>query len=301
MLNLNHSVHNQVFTIKLPFTKFAKFKKNNFSIFALQQAILFHLTNLTPRITKACTKRSNGSSKSNTEKEVSSFRKDVLDLLKKDFKSSIENGSSFNNTFQLVNFCPIVSISTSNKWNIDTSFVSANSFELNKSSSVCNNNSTSPQYFSKIQGGLRKVNYFDINFHQRRTFKTHRALIADQKKSIFSRWKEAAFNQQEYESKHDSSEGSARKDAASPIKTIEHESLSKLLKKQSASFSPEQKKELKVSFAEGYMAASQTEKAQKDGRTLRYLRVLHLTLWICVGISIIFSVFSTSNGGSVFR
>jgi hypothetical protein len=274
-------------------------------ILILQQAILFHLTNLTPRITKACTNRSNGNNKSKTaENEMSQkFRKDLLDLLRKEFKSSIETGSSFNNSFDLGNFRPPpVSISSSNKWNIDTSFVSANSFELNKSSSVCiNKQESSAHYFSKIQGGLRKVSYFDINYLQKRTFKTHRALVADQKKSILSRWREAAFNQQEYESKHDSSNGSTRKDAASKIKTIEHESLSKLLKMQPANFSPEQKKELKVSFAEGYMAASQTEKAQKDGRTLRYLRVLHLTLWICVGISIIFSVFSTSNGGSVFR
>lgn len=274
----------------------------------LQQAILFHLTNLTPRITKACTNRSNGSSKSKTtENELSQkFRKDLLDLLRKEFKSSIETGSafSFNNSFHFVKLRPPpISISSSNKWSIDTSFVSANSFELNKSSSVCDNYyKPSEHYFNKIQGGLRKVSYFDVNYHQKRTFKTHRALIADQKKSIFSRWREAAFNQQEYESKHDSSDGSVRKETAATIKTIENnESLSKLLKKQPANFSPEQKKELKVSFAEGYMAASQTEKAQKDGRTLRYLRVLHLTLWICVGISIIFSVFSTSNGGSVFR
>lgn len=55
---------------------------------------------------------------------------------------------------------------------------------------------------------------------------------------------------------------------------IQNESLSKLLSEaELSSLTPEQKQQLKVAFAEGYLAANHPENAQKGGRAMKYLKV----------------------------
>lgn len=258
--------------------------------------------------------------------EFSKLRNDVLDLLKNEFKSSIvEKGKKFtcNIRFNNKNTLDKILITTSSCWNVvDTSFVSANSFDLNKNTAACSDQQQKqPRYFNNgniLNGSLRKINRFEINLpnnlmqqQQRRTFKTHRSVIAENQRnpSMLNRWRDA-FNQQsnhemefdgkKFDSSHVSSSSSSSGGGLQNAKSMQHESLSKLLNQIEHNLTPEQKQQLKVSFAEGYLAASHAEKTQKEGRTLKYLRVLHLFLWICVGMAIIFSVFSTSNG-SMFR
>lgn len=242
----------------------------------------------------------------------------MVEIFKNEFKSSIvDKSKKFKFSLKFNNCSPLdkILITTSSVWKVDTSFVSANSFNLNKNSVVCNDRQSSSQHYLNdgLGGGLRKINRLEINFlntqkqqqQQRRTFKTHRSVIAENKRnpSMASRWKDA-FNQQSSHNELDmdgrSKFESHTMSTGANAKNVQHESLSKLLNQIETNLTPEQKQQLKVSFAEGYLAASHAEKTQKEGRTLKYLRVLHLFLWICVGMAIIFSVFSTSNG-SVFR
>lgn len=269
------------------------------------------MSNLTPRITKVCTKREKSSA-------VGKLKKDIVEILKNEFKQSISDKSKkFTFSLKFNNCSPLdrILITTSSVWNVDTSFVSANSFNLNKNSAVCNDRQSSSQHHylnDGLVGGLRKTNRLEINFlssqklqqqQQRRTFKTHRSVIAENKRnpSISSRWKDA-FNQQSSTTNELDMEGRKfeSQTTSGNARNAQHESLSKLLNQIETNLTPEQKQQLKVSFAEGYLAASHAEKTQKESRTLKYLRVLHLFLWICVGMAIIFSVFSTSNG-SMFR
>lgn len=177
--------------------------------------------------------------------------------------------------------------------------MSTGSFDLNKNSSVCSDRQSTTPYF---RGSLRRSTSFFSSHEQLRTFKTHRSVIAENQRnpSLFNRWRDA-FNSQQTTSHESEIEGRKPDSNGTPTaRTMQHESLSKLLSQFEST--PEQKQQMKVSFAEGYLAASHAEaqKTQKEGRTIKYLRVLHLFLWICVGVAIIFSVFSTSNG-SVFR
>lgn len=250
------------------------------------------------------------------------MRKDVIELLKKEFKDSIveRRGKDFTFNIKLNDKKLLdklsISASSSNIWKIDASFVSSRSFDLNKNSSICSDSQQQQNSYFKnnvLMGGLRNANRMEISLpYQIRTFKTHRSVIAENKRNptMLSRWKDAFSQQSTNELDLDGRkfEASSSSSTSSPLggiqlhnaKTMQHESLSKLLNQIENNLTPEQKQQLKVSFAEGYLAASHAEKAQKEGRTLKYLRVLHLFLWICVGFAIIFSVFSTSNG-SVFR
>lgn len=231
------------------------------------------------------------------------LRQEVLALLKNEFKDSIEKSKKF--TFNIkFNNGPLdnktVLLPCTSGWNIDTNFISTGSFNEVKNSSMCRDSQkqlTSTSYFN---GSLRQ-SLFGTH-HQQRTFKTHRSIISENQRNptLFNRWKDA-FNQQQTTS-HESEIDGKKIDSGGSQSTrnMQQESLSKLLNTLDSNLTPEQKQQMKVSFAEGYLAASHTEKAQKEGRTIKYLRVLHLFLWICVGVAIIFSVFSTSNG-SVFR
>lgn len=239
-----------------------------------------------------------------------------MEILKNEFKSSIvDKSKKFTFSLKFNNCSPLnkIFITTSSVWNVDTSFISADSFNLNKNSSVCSDERQQQKHFLNdgLGGGLRKFNRLEINFlstqrqqnqlQQRRTFKTHRTVIAENKRnpSISNRWKDAFNQQSTHELDMDGRKFESQATGAN-AKNVQHESLSKLLNQIETNLTPEQKQQLKVSFAEGYLAASHAEKTQKEGRTIKYLRVLHLFLWICVGMAIIFSVFSTSNG-SVFR
>lgn len=269
--------------------------------------MLYHLTNLTPRITKVCTKREKSTSNKAKKaiNELSELRQEVLALIeiaKNDFKDSIQKRKSFtfNIKFNKSSALNDKVIPSAFGWNIDTSFVSTGSFNLNKNSSACSDRQHKTSTTPYFRGTFRR-NFLSTH-EQTRTFKTHRSIVAENQRnpSLFNRWRDA-FNQQT--ASHDGDIEGRKLDAQNATqttRTMQHESLSKLLNQFESNLTPEQKQQMKVSFAEGYLAASHQEKAAKEGRTIKYLRVLHLFLWICVGVAIIFSVFSTSNG-SVFR
>ena len=83
--------------------------------------------------------------------------------------------------------------------------------------------------------------------------------------------------------------------------TIQDESLTKLLNQADMNnLTTEQKQQLKVAFAEGYLAATHPSNAQKDGKFMKYLKVFQQMLILCLFVGIFISLFA-SNNGSVFR
>lgn len=88
---------------------------------------------------------------------------------------------------------------------------------------------------------------------------------------------------------------------AQTAQTIQNESLTKLMSQTDINnLTPEQKQQLKIAFAEGYLAASHPDNAQKGGRAMKFLKVFQQLLIIAVFIGIFASLFA-SNNGSVFR
>uniref|UniRef100_A0A1I8NXS4 AAA+ ATPase domain-containing protein n=1 Tax=Stomoxys calcitrans TaxID=35570 RepID=A0A1I8NXS4_STOCA len=79
------------------------------------------------------------------------------------------------------------------------------------------------------------------------------------------------------------------------------ETLKRLLEK-STEGGPEKSQEnnIKIAFAEGYLAAANSEDHPKSGKTMKYLKVFQQLLVIVVFIGIFVSLFSSSNG-SMFR
>ncbi|XP_055382941.1 ATP-dependent zinc metalloprotease YME1L [Condylostylus longicornis] len=78
--------------------------------------------------------------------------------------------------------------------------------------------------------------------------------------------------------------------------------MNKFLKDVNASTNLDENQKLKVAFAEGYIAANNTEGGgpQKSGRAMKYLKVFQQLLIIVVFLAILISMFS-STSGSVFR
>lgn len=275
--NLNHSIHNQ-------------------------QAVLFHLTNLTPRINKKCTRHQN-SAENKTKKinhvEKSTYitcKSDLLEIISKEFRDSIEYNRNFTFNIDLNKSSTSFTKSSTVAWK-PTTYLSTGSFETNKNISYCSDKQQN-NYFTN--GSLKKMNIVDINFLslQKRSFKTYRALIAENHRNptILSRLKEA-YNQP-------SSSGAKRLDALNQTsqtkQTVQHESLSKLLNQFDTNLTTEQKHQLKLAFAEGYLAASQPENSEKGGKAIKYLKIVQQLLMIIIITAIMVSLF-TSNNGSVFR
>lgn len=130
--------------------------------------------------------------------------------------------------------------------------------------------------------------------HQIRTFKTYRSLISDNQRNptILSRLKEA-YNQP----------GGKTNPlvVAQTAQTLQNESLTKLLNSTDIdNLTPEQKQQLKVAFAEGYLAGNNPDNTKKDGRAMKYLRVFQQLLVIAVFMGIFVSLFA-GNNGSMFR
>lgn len=109
--------------------------------------------------------------------------------------------------------------------------------------------------------------FFSLFSNQTRSFKTYRSLISDSQRNptILSRLKEA-YNQPGGKTNPIIS--------AQAAQTLQNESLSKLLSQTDVNnLTPEQKQQLKVAFAEGYLAASHPENAQKGGKAMRMLKM----------------------------
>lgn len=289
---------------------------------------MFHLTNLTPRVNKKCTKHQN--STENKTKKINHVEKstyitckgDLLEIITKEFRDSIEYNRNFTFNIDLNKTRTNFIKSSTVAWK-PTTYLSTGSFETNKNISYCSDKQQN-NYFTN--GSLKKMNKVDVNFLnlQKRFFKTYRALIAENQRNptILSRLKEA-YNQP-------SSSGTKRLETLNPAsqtkQTIQHESLSKLLNQFDTNLTTEQKHQLKLAFAEGYLAASQPESTEKGGKAIKYLKVSHLyklmserernntyiflyqyfsqivqqLLMIIIITAIMVSLF-TSNNGSVFR
>ncbi|XP_018783623.1 PREDICTED: ATP-dependent zinc metalloprotease YME1 homolog isoform X2 [Bactrocera latifrons] len=122
-----------------------------------------------------------------------------------------------------------------------------------------------------------------------RHFKTDRSIDAEMKRNptIFSRLK-TAFG------------GSSQK-IDTEMSQVQAETLKKLLQKSSEQGPKKNEVDnIKIAFAEGYLAATNSDESPKSGKTMKYLKVFQQLLVIVVFIGIFLSLFSSSNG-SMFR
>lgn len=122
-----------------------------------------------------------------------------------------------------------------------------------------------------------------------RHFKTDRSIDAEMKRNptIFSRLK-TAFG------------GTSQKIDAE-MSQVQAETLKKLLQKSSEQGQKKNEVDnIKIAFAEGYLAATNSDESPKSGKTMKYLKVFQQLLVIVVFIGIFLSLFSSSNG-SMFR
>jgi hypothetical protein len=224
-----------------------------------------------------------------------SLRNNLVELLKNEFKESTKNLRKFSFDINFTSSIDNILVKASTVWSPTNCYISSGSFNSDKNSSSFLEEERQSHYFAN--GGLSKVNRLEINFfnkQQTRSFKTYRSLISDSQRNptILSRLKEA-YNQP----------GSGKNPGLSgqSAQSLQNESLTKLLHQADLSnLTPEQKQQLKVSFAEGYLAASHPDNAKKDGRALKYLKVFQQLLIIVVFMGIFASLFA-SNNGSVFR
>ncbi|KPU76951.1 uncharacterized protein Dana_GF11321, isoform D [Drosophila ananassae] len=117
-----------------------------------------------------------------------------------------------------------------------------------------------------------------------RGFKTDRSIEAEQKRNptMTSRLKNALSNAPQ------------RPDGET---NFQAEKLRKLLAKSDDNPNSQNAENLKIAFAEGYLAAANAEDSPKSGKTMKYLKTLVV---IVVFLGIFLSFFTTSNG-SVFR
>ncbi|KAH8233700.1 hypothetical protein KR026_011524, partial [Drosophila bipectinata] len=122
---------------------------------------------------------------------------------------------------------------------------------------------------------------------QLRGFKTDRSIEAEQKRNptMTSRLKNALSNSPQ------------RPDGES---NFQAEKLRKLLAKHDDNPNSQNAENLKIAFAEGYLAAANAEDSPKSGKTMKYLKIFQTLVVIVVFLGIFLSFFTTSNG-SVFR
>lgn len=225
-----------------------------------------------------------------------SLKTNLVEVLRNEFKESAEHKRKFSFDIKFNSPLDKIQIKTSSFWIPSNCFVSSGSFNIDKNSPAFSQNQQQQlHYFAN--GGLNKVNRLEVSLfssQQTRSFKTYRSLISDSQRNptILSRLKEA-YNQPG--GKNNPIVG------AQSAQTLQNESLSKLLSQTDVNnLTPEQKQQLKIAFAEGYLAANHPDNAKKDGRAMKYLKVFQQLLVICVFMGIFVSLFA-SNNGSVFR
>lgn len=191
----------------------------------------------------------------------------MVELLKIEFKESAHNNRNFSFDVNFSNSLDKILIKTSSVWSASNSFVSSGSFNLDKNSTAFNETQQKSNYFAN--GGLSRVNRLEVSFfsnQQTRSFKTYRSLISDSQRNptILSRLKEA----------YNHPGGRDPMVGAQPPQTVQNESLNKLLSQTDvSSLTPEQKQNLKIAFAEGYLAANSPDNAKKNGKAMKALKV----------------------------
>ncbi|XP_043642395.1 ATP-dependent zinc metalloprotease YME1L isoform X1 [Drosophila teissieri] len=137
-----------------------------------------------------------------------------------------------------------------------------------------------------ITPGLLRPLFSQQQLKHIRGFKTDRSIEAEQKRNptMTSRLKNALANSPQ------------RLDGDTPFQA---EKLRRLLAK-SDDHGFNNAENLKIAFAEGYLAAANSEDSPKSGKTMKYLKTLQTLVVIVVFLGIFLSFFTTSNG-SVFR
>ncbi|KAH8401584.1 hypothetical protein KR009_006721, partial [Drosophila setifemur] len=138
-----------------------------------------------------------------------------------------------------------------------------------------------------MSGGLLRPLFSHQQLKQLRGFKTDRSIEAQEKRNptMTSRLKNALSS------------------APQRIEGETHfqaEKLRKLLAKSDDHGNSQNAENLKIAFAEGYLAASNAEDSPKSGKTMKYLKIFQTLIVIVVFVGIFLSFFTTSNG-SVFR
>ncbi|KAH8327012.1 hypothetical protein KR074_000464, partial [Drosophila pseudoananassae] len=135
--------------------------------------------------------------------------------------------------------------------------------------------------------GLLRPLFTPQQLKQLRGFKTDRSIEAEQKRNptMTSRLKNALSNSPQ------------RPDGES---NFQAEKLRKLLAKNDDNPNSQNAENLKIAFAEGYLAAANAEDSPKSGKTMKYLKIFQTLVVIVVFLGIFLSFFTTSNG-SVFR
>lgn len=164
MQNLNHSIISQVNKI-FAIRQFSYW--NYWLAFTQQQAVLFHLSNLTPRLNKVCIKREKHSNKSKQNNEgaerlssLVSLRNDLVEMLKNEFKESTKDKRMFSFDINFKNPLDTILIKTSTVWGPSNCYISSGSFNEDKNSFAFNDNQKQNRYFTN--GGLSKVNRLEI-------------------------------------------------------------------------------------------------------------------------------------------
>jgi hypothetical protein len=129
-----------------------------------QQAALFHLSNLTPRLNKVCLKRDkeNHKSKQNADAIVGNslekLRNSLVTALKTEFSESAKLRRDFQFNIEFLKPLENVSIRTWSSWSSSKMFVSSGSFNIDRAISPVIENSK--HYFS--HGGLTRVQNIEI-------------------------------------------------------------------------------------------------------------------------------------------
>ncbi|XP_053962107.1 ATP-dependent zinc metalloprotease YME1L isoform X1 [Anastrepha ludens] len=123
-----------------------------------------------------------------------------------------------------------------------------------------------------------------------RHFKTDRSIAAEMKRNptIFSRLK-TAF-------------GGHPQKLETDISHAQADTIKKLLQKSGEQGQKKNEVDnIKIAFAEGYLAAANSDESPKSGKTMKYLKVFQQLLVIVVFIGIFLSLFSSSNGSMFSR
>ncbi|KAH8300132.1 hypothetical protein KR044_010325 [Drosophila immigrans] len=138
--------------------------------------------------------------------------------------------------------------------------------------------------YPTVMRGLLTPLYSSYQIKQLRGFKTDRSIEAEQKRNptMSTRLKSA------FQGTPQKPEGELQ---------IQADKLKKLIAKSGESGSVQNAENIKIAFAEGYLAASNAEDSQKSGKTMKYLKTL-IVIVVFIGI---FLSFFTSSNGSVFR
>ncbi|XP_060656532.1 ATP-dependent zinc metalloprotease YME1L isoform X2 [Drosophila nasuta] len=145
----------------------------------------------------------------------------------------------------------------------------------------------SSNLYPTVMRGLLTPLYSSYQIKQLRGFKTDRSIEAEQKRNpTMSTRLKSAF------------QGTPQKPDGEF--QIQADKLKRLIAKSGESGSVQNAENIKIAFAEGYLAASNAEDSQKSGKTMKYLKFFQTLIVIVVFIGIFLSFFTSSNG-SVFR